>query len=256
MAILKIIEISVRDIIKTAEEYNWPSLAIEAVDQIVCNFICTRKAQSVLLFFNKNTDALHAYRPLITEDQETFAVPSIKGTRNKSEVLGVKPYRTGRESLTKEDKNTIWRTMSGSYFWDGGKVFRISNEGDYQEIDDYINTGWMRKSLTGAIQAHTTSKDTSRKPSAKKSDAKKVASWKTDAKKVAVKKSTKKKAATKKPVAKKIVAKKSVAKKAVAKKPVKKKSATKKSKAKKTTVKKPATKKTAKAMHGGFAFGR
>jgi len=166
MAKLKIIEIRKGELRKKSVEYKWTSHAIDSIKQISQAWLDTDYAQSVLLFFKDTSGELHAYMPLVLMNtQQTHAVYDLPGAKDSSKIIGVEPYPIKGETLTKEDINFVVKIMEQSYYWKENEVYRMSDQGNYQEFEIEETVRWETikfgrdkvravKKATGKAPAH------------------------------------------------------------------------------------------------------
>jgi len=136
-------EIKKSDIRIEAVRNRWTAYTVAAIRKIVSLYLNSDAAQSVLLFFKEDTGRnLHAYMPIISEDNEEELVVKdfevTNGTNGIIRIIGVEPYTikidTPNAPLREENINDIVCIMKDN-FWNGYEAFRISNKGNYQKYE-------------------------------------------------------------------------------------------------------------------------
>jgi hypothetical protein len=142
--VIKIIEIKKEDLRKKAAEYRWSAHAQQAIELIVQDWLDSRQAQSVLLFFKEDTSGdLHAYMPIISLNAHKLPkAQSLKGARGAAKIIGIEPYPLADKTLAREDIDVIVLIMRQENYWNGNEVFRMSDQGNIQTFDTGAPPTW------------------------------------------------------------------------------------------------------------------
>ncbi len=140
---MKIIEIKRGEIQKKAVEYKWHTHDVTVIHKIIKNWLETGLAQSILLFFKEDNNALHAYMPIVPVDnQQRPEVRDFESAKGMAKILGIEPYPLEGSNIIENDSRYIVSIMRNNYWWYGQEVFRMSDQGNIQMFDTDSPPTW------------------------------------------------------------------------------------------------------------------